>query len=78
MDIDNLPTHPLCNLDGLVRSNAITEHQRDLLVSSTEPLEDLWANPYLRSVREHSRAYIESLLFGGFGAAPRPISDRGI
>jgi hypothetical protein len=49
-------------IGDLERGGAITSDQANLLLESWHELEDeWWSNPYLRTVREHSRAYIDQL-----------------
>jgi hypothetical protein len=48
-------------ISSLERGGAITSYQAKLLLDGW-PLEDeWWSNPYLRTVREHSRAFIGQL-----------------
>jgi hypothetical protein len=62
LDVPKQPTKHAVQLIGdLERGNAITGFQAKLLLEGW-PLEDeWWSSPYLRTVREHSRAYIDQL-----------------
>ncbi len=52
--------HP--HLSRLVRDGTLTSHQRELLRQGwSDSSSDLWAEPSLRDVREHTRAYIDQL-----------------
>lgn len=49
-----------CNLAGLLRSNAVTQHQAETIRRKWGTLDaDTFADPSLRGVPEHTRAYLE-------------------
>ena len=43
----------------LVSSGAITQFQADFIASSKDFSRDSFTHPYLRNIREHTRAYLE-------------------
>ena len=51
-------------IGGLVTSGLLSRWQADRLPAlvASDGFEELWANPYYRAVREHTRAYIECVL----------------
>jgi len=63
--VDRLSTIPyaaLVFISDLEHGAAITGCQAKLLLDGWHELEDeWWASPYLRTVREHSRAYVDQL-----------------
>ncbi len=62
------PTAAIMFIGDLARGGAITSYQAKLLLKDWHELEDeWWSNPYLRTVREHSRAYIDQLRYQSTG-----------
>lgn len=58
-------------LDALERGGAITALQAKILADHWPDLpEDRWSDPYLGSLREHTRAYIDQLA----SVAPKKVS----
>jgi hypothetical protein len=56
------PTPAAWLIGDLERGGAITSQQARLLMEGWHELEDeWWSSPYLRTVREHSRAYVDRL-----------------
>lgn len=57
-----VPNAAINLISDLERGGAITGYQAKLLLDGWHELEsEWWSSPYLRTVREHSRAYIEQL-----------------
>jgi hypothetical protein len=59
----------VAELSALVRNGVLTQQQADRLASAWGAIGvDAWAQPCLREVREHTRAYVEVLQVRSAGA----------
>lgn len=56
-------SNPNCKvLANLERGEALSSAQAQLLLTSCQSLQDDWASgPFFRSIREHTRAYVDQL-----------------
>lgn len=67
-------------VERLAREKVIRDHQaKEIVQRACEPPDERWASPFLRDVREHTRAFVDAMCPGPLGRPTNPnTAEEGI